>query len=409
MPIIGLSTQDLKIHHYSCSCCGTDSPKQLQIEPRSQITLDMCQYCGFIYRANWLSKEASDNFYKKKHKTDPNIFYYQKEWYKYSLIHLNGPKEVQTTDSRYLDIGSGLGKNMELMPNKFKVGLELALPYYKYSRFELKQDTRNSYDLVDGGFNLVTIFQAIQQIPNLGHFLIKLREHMASDGKLFIAVPILDNMTADFIRERFPLEYCSFFTEKSIINILQSSGFEIVKYEKIVKEFLITCKPGKQELIKRLFDETYQKYVITLQCIDHFMKKEPVEIKKLNPEILDAWVMEAQPNIQDFHYMFKFADEILKNFNDSAIANVVAGQFYMQQRIYDKAIFCLEKGVSKMWTFDTFFSLATCYYDSGIFDESIRCFKKVWEIFPLFNQRGHYDEKQDLIKIIAGIYSRYEA
>ena len=131
-----------------------------------------------------------------------------------------------------LDIGSGYGfllDKLRTSPARRLAGIELSQAQRKYSIDELRLETHSRLEELDSNdqFDVITIFEVIEHIPEPSAFIQTACGHLKRGGSLIIGT---DNFVSDVVTvlgERFPKwiphEHVSFFTPTTLTEMLMAS------------------------------------------------------------------------------------------------------------------------------------------------------------------------------------------
>jgi len=249
MTILSMPISQAKMADYKCPCCGNENSKLIDNKNPHNMSLDLCLYCGFIYRAKWLDQASWGHFMRNYHKSPPNATYLMKENLKKTHIKMN-MSEYTKGNPRTLDVGCGLGMAAQTISDNL-IGLELADKHYKYAKYCTKIDVRNTYDIEERSFDLVILWGCLNYIPNVGKFLQNIKTRLNDDGHVLVHVPLIDQPNQDTINTRYALEYVNFFTRDTFKNLMATSGYEMVSENYDLKEPMFVFKPGKVQELKR--------------------------------------------------------------------------------------------------------------------------------------------------------------
>ena len=81
------------------------------------------------------------------------------------------------------------------------------------------------------------------------------------------------------------------------------------------------------------------------------------------------------------------------------------GYFFYNHRRYDKAIDLYTRASKIVWSYDIFYYLGLCYYDTGIYDKAAEYFIEAVKIHPLAGNEFE-DKDPSLLRIIQSCYHK---
>ena len=149
-------------------------------------------------------------------------------------------KEIKFKKIKILDVGSGLG----IFPYEMnKRGYEITaldpdktMADFIKKKLQIKTINSDFKKLkTNKKFSLITFNKVLEHVEKPLTFLKKAKKHLSSNNSLiYIEVP--DTNTAKKVsknREEFTIEHINCFTEKSLIIMLERSGYELLEFKKI--------------------------------------------------------------------------------------------------------------------------------------------------------------------------------
>ncbi len=155
------------------------------------ITWSTCQNCGTEYQTIRLDPESlyeyySSDQYRRLIDSDNQEFRYENN-VRYAQHVMDFFKEAEVTASRQLDYGSGTGALLEAVPWD-GMGVEISENALLWQE-ERGLDSYRTLEEVPGDFDLITIIETLEHLPNPVSTLEALLERLTPDGLFFIAVP----------------------------------------------------------------------------------------------------------------------------------------------------------------------------------------------------------------------------
>jgi len=217
-------------HINQCNCPVCLSWDHKIIFEKDGYSYSICKTCGYVFQALRNTKEHHE---KLPYCTQRDYEKHSKNRAKYILKFCNNfvPK---TTKLRILDIGCGRGGVMkyvkESLSNSYALGYTLDMnekPFDKklkivYQNIEdIKEDLHSKYDFVIMAHVAEHFYDPFKAMCNT-------RRLMSDNSILYVEVPSFD---LGEIRSNpiFSPEHVSYFTKNSLTNLLNISGFEVIK------------------------------------------------------------------------------------------------------------------------------------------------------------------------------------
>lgn len=250
----------MKINKYCILCNSTKIQKRIGL---SNITVFWCQKCdsGFLphneritvsklYTPEYFNIQLSNihDFYLNKFK--PPIS--QKKGYKQTIQNLkfivNLCKEY-SNKRKLLDIGSATGIFLHLAKKQgFKVtGIEPSAYAAKIAQSQLNIPTTvNTFENVKikSKYNVVTLLDVVEHLSEPKKVINKIKKNLSENGLLIVTTPnyaslitfivewlykISFKLISGPVKRFFMPEHYFYFTKRSIENLVENSGFEIIR------------------------------------------------------------------------------------------------------------------------------------------------------------------------------------
>ncbi|MBF0499253.1 MAG: class I SAM-dependent methyltransferase [Candidatus Riflebacteria bacterium] len=140
---------------------------------------------------------------------------------------------------RLLDIGCNIGKFLDVAKrrNYETTGVEINSACAEFGRkkfgLEIHDRPLNSIGFPTSHFDVVTLFDVLEHIPDGGSFLAEIRRILKPDGLLVVQLPNLESSMAELTRKDWYWlampDHIFHFTPKSIVEYLSKFGFSILK------------------------------------------------------------------------------------------------------------------------------------------------------------------------------------
>jgi SAM-dependent methyltransferase len=238
------NVKNAKFEHTKCIICEADAPDLIykgRGDQDFEVNVCICKNCGFAYLNPRWDKATYFSFYQKAYDkywrayTSPLAPEYNPSSY-YPLYRRMLLLDEKIQPQHVLDVGTGSGKHLSYIMQQFP-----SAKYYTIEpsiRYKAEIEQRNIAFIandVNAGWNkeFIKKFDFVIMRHVLEHFLepdkvlIKIREAMATDGILYIAVP--DALHIELLRNNLACVHPYIFSEISISNLLKKCGFEIIK------------------------------------------------------------------------------------------------------------------------------------------------------------------------------------
>ena len=205
-----------------CSCCGL-----------VQAIGQPVSYYRDVIRATGVSADMTD-FRTKQYA----------EWVKKN--HLEGKKVIE--------IGCGKGEYMKMMEESGAVvfGLE-------HLHESVEEANKKGYRVIEGfvegteteieggPYDGFFIMNFLEHIPDPSSFLKGIANNLTNDGVGIVEVPNFDMMLQKSLYSEFIQDHLSYFTSDTLCNLLQISGFEIIRCESIWFDYIISAEVRKRK------------------------------------------------------------------------------------------------------------------------------------------------------------------
>lgn len=269
----------MNIRSYPCSICGSTSfnevyPNRHEIinsaeEYKSMMSssssaplidaLARCAQCGHRQTNPRLELEEVLKGYATA--IDPNHVNqdkYREKTFVRTVSRLNSLAELRDSPRvRVLDIGCASGAFLNSVKRKYSwegVGLEPSVWMCNYGKKTYGLDLRPGYFSAElfppSSFDLVTLWDVIEHISEPNQILCAVSKVLEKNGCLIINVPNSNSAAARILGRRWPFilaVHIHYFTSKSINQILENNGFELVEEKPYFQSL------GIGYLIKRFF------------------------------------------------------------------------------------------------------------------------------------------------------------
>ena len=247
----------------SCTCCDSKNlsivktfKKPPNTEPNYKIKkyfrkLFKCLDCNHFYN---LSKVDMNKIYEKDYS---KISYGEILWIKllkiYNLkkksdnfhrvnrILQNYKKFNKSKNFSVLDIGSGFGLFLYVLKKKNNIwnyeAIEPDENNVKFIKEELKiKTTKGFIEKISTSkkFNLITLNKVLEHTKKPLEVMKKLKKNLKNKGQIYLEVPDGESATKHgYTREEFFIDHHHVFSKKSLIYLMDKSGYQIISLKKI--------------------------------------------------------------------------------------------------------------------------------------------------------------------------------
>lgn len=204
-----------------------------------------CMNCQFIWQLYAPSGETADALYSTwinpitslKKKQQGSFGLYKKYRIEVEKIALLIPKEPYKVT--VLDFGMGWGYwCLMAKAHGYKVwGFEIASDRITHAKEQGINVFEREEELMDRKFDFINLEQVLEHVPDPLPLLLRLKDMLAPNGILHVAVPDGSAIKRDLEKPNWapkhdaihPLEHINCFTKKTLRDIASRSGFDIVE------------------------------------------------------------------------------------------------------------------------------------------------------------------------------------
>ena len=191
----------------NCILCNKNDFKTVSTcdsKNKSFLKVVFCKSCGMVQQSPIPSEKEVNEYYSKDYRQDYKKTFIPKIKHVYragnlALDRINFLKERNLLKGSLLDVGAG-GGEFTYLSNRLgfiSEGIEPNLGYSSFARNEygINLQTGHLTD-VNKNFDLITMFHALEHIPNPIKTFKKLYELLNKDGIVFIEVPNIETKDA---------------------------------------------------------------------------------------------------------------------------------------------------------------------------------------------------------------------
>lgn len=210
------------------------------LPPHVRVTTVVCQRCGFVYQDPQPEEADLRALYEDYHGTRkfaPEAEYIDRKDYdalrKLKWIRERKP-DLLAKKGRCLEVGAAAGNFMlALREEGWTVeGLEPTTAYAQYAReaygLDVKTGVIEEVEWPNGTFDLITLGEVLEHLPDPVGKLRRMREWLKPDGHVYIDVPNVAQPVRLSLSYYFRGEHLNHFSPTTLRLALEKAGFEIV-------------------------------------------------------------------------------------------------------------------------------------------------------------------------------------
>lgn len=193
-----------------------------------------CNNCGYIFikpekRLDISSFYEMDYDFLLDGEIEPSL---NEKKYSENLVDFFAPFIIRNSEKSFFDIGAGKGNLLEAFFSRFTnlkyTALEPSKAYHLLKNKKFINESYNSFFNSSNfkyKFDFLSLIGVLEHVPDPKLFLLDIRKIMHQETLLLIEVPNFLNDKADLMT----IDHISKFTNQSLENIFNITGFEIVK------------------------------------------------------------------------------------------------------------------------------------------------------------------------------------
>jgi len=229
---------------YNCLIC-LDKTSEFDFSLKNSVSSDAkffnksiahiyCNNCGYIF-INPEKRLDINSFYELEYdflldgEVEPSV---NEKKYSENLVDLYAPYIIDNSEKSFFDIGAGKGNLLEAFFSRFKnlkyTALEPSKAYHLLKNKKFIKECHNSFfnsSSFQHNFDFLSLIGVLEHVSDPKSFLLDIKKIMHKETLLLIEVPNFSNNKADLMT----IDHISKFTDNSLTNIFNITGFEIVK------------------------------------------------------------------------------------------------------------------------------------------------------------------------------------
>lgn len=236
---------------------------------KKTITLDVkqCKFCGLVQLTN-----SPVKYYKEVIRAvgfSKKILKFRENQFK------NFVKKYSLKNKKIIEIGSGDGEYLKIMKKycKDSYGLEFSKTNLKILKDKKLNYIKGYPDNIDRKFHKNKFdgffcMSFLEHSPNINLFLKTIYNNLNNNSYGIIEVPNLDMIIKKKLYTEFILDHLNYFTKKTIKQLLNQNGFEIIECKEIWENYIISLVVKKRQILKDIninkiihtFRDKYKKF-----------------------------------------------------------------------------------------------------------------------------------------------------
>lgn len=242
----------------------------------------ICVDCGMVsYPSKWMTKDKILEHYRNDYRNPPsvlNAFTGQRKNYFHHafLIDLfNEWKKLGITKPRVLEIGAAFGMTLDFVrqffPDAEIYGTEITTSFKRNAMHEFGIKLDDDFDDTKK-YDLIMTYKVLEHQLDPHLELERYSKCLSENGRLYISVPTWFNTMSNFGLDGFDLEYyydpnhINVWTKNIFENILQRSGFDIIKEDHIMYGNTYLCAANTSKEVE-LYRENHLDIISKMEQI----------------------------------------------------------------------------------------------------------------------------------------------
>jgi len=263
-----------KTEYIACPLCQSSDYRN--ILTKFEMNIVKCKKCGLIYvnpilQELELSKRYTRSFFFNEYLP---IFKANSTHYDLNVIrshfflYLQLLTKYLTSEKRLLDVGCGAGffiKASEEIGWEVE-GVEISTIASEYAqnivKVKVHKGKLEELNFPAEEFDLVVLMETIEHLTNPLNTLMEINRILKEEGILIISAPDYNSLSRLFLRKNWavlsPAEHLSFFTQKTLLHILQKANFCVLGIRNLL-QFNPEYTHNKERLGYFVFKNLYKK------------------------------------------------------------------------------------------------------------------------------------------------------
>jgi 2-polyprenyl-3-methyl-5-hydroxy-6-metoxy-1,4-benzoquinol methylase len=242
---------DIARKHVPCNLCGSDARRPYC--PENGLGLVQCQQCGFVYVSPRPDADELYALYGETyfHNNESGVVGYTDYINDESNIRKTAQRRLRHLEGylqagKLLDVGCATGFFLDEARRCGWIaqGLDVSSFGVEYAQEHFGLDTVHStltdFDAQPGSYDLVTLWDVIEHVPDPTAYVKKSAELLRSGGVISLATPDVDSLPARLAGKRWvgyklSEEHVYYFSVTTLTRLLNDAGFDVVNVRHIGK------------------------------------------------------------------------------------------------------------------------------------------------------------------------------
>lgn len=205
-----------------------------------------CVNCHYIYADLTLTQEEFEQLYREGYFKGEEYSDYVSDK---AITQINFNQRLNTLlpfipnakNARLLEVGSAYGFFLECAAPKFKevVGVDVTEEGVKYANEVLKQKAYaidlEKWDFENKKLDVACLWDTIEHLRRPDLYIQKISENMNTNGIIAITTGDIGSFVAKFRKNKWrlihPPTHAHYFSKKSMTQLLEKNGFEVIHFE----------------------------------------------------------------------------------------------------------------------------------------------------------------------------------
>ena len=234
------SDQEHMLDHLNIShcpiCSGIATPLGIRLSfhiaalnEKAQIDFACCNSCTFVFQSNPPTRAILKKYYRaspRYRSADVDTLEDGLRRNQVAFIERDGPLQGKAA----LDVGADMGKLLDLLRERGCITAYMEDSEAACQHLRSHGRHREIGEALEGEhFDLLVLSQVLEHIADPIGYMRMMREHLASDGRVFIEVPC--HSLWDGSEYGFSFEHVNYFSPSTLSLALRASGFGVTKLE----------------------------------------------------------------------------------------------------------------------------------------------------------------------------------
>lgn len=262
----------------NCPVCDGQTFKQWGVVGAYEIIA--CCTCGLGMTNPFPTQEELESTNSQIYQVQQRIktYLYFKNYYERRYLKYIDNIKMTKKNGTLLDVGCNIGLFLKVARDEgFQVtGIELNQGCADYGRrcfgLDIHSDYLEKNCFSAGSFDVVTLFDVLEHVPDLHGFLREIKRVLKPGGLLVVQSPNLESLMAELTGSRWswltPPDHLYHFTSGSLAKLLYDSGFTVKDSRtwEPAREFsvnILSANKSKSIIVKLLFGLNRVTHLVT--------------------------------------------------------------------------------------------------------------------------------------------------